>query len=761
MKKLLLVMSMLCAVTAVYPQARLGGTVTDAGGKPLQGAQVILSTDSAMAAFAQAGADGRYEISGIEPGEYKAEVSMLGYAPEARSLDIEGDMEADFALTEDAHVLDTLTVEAERPRVTTATGHIYYLSKAARECGDPFKALQEIPDLISNSVTQSVASVDGQPLMVLVDGVMINSGIAPIDPKRIDYVEINDVVSARYIRMGVKKILNIRLKPQRAVYTFYEYGLRNDFPAYFSSTWGKLEVGNDKLSFYMDFGPELTHGQKSYRDVRTVSDSYVKSVSTRTERRSTLWDYTAMLKYRPTEKDYLAAYFQGDNGRQHSKARGTGTFDGYAAGASAGNGLTTRYSGDSRSTVYAGTLFYRRMINDRMDFENYLSGTYNYNRLETDSRDAYPAQVWEDASDFRTRRTTLSQSADFSWDVNDNTAFSAGNSTTYTYDKLTDVFSANPVYRHKEWNEFVYATLSGRLAGFLFMLSAGYEGIWRTSAGVFDRYARPYGVATVVYDFGRGGSLSGQYNSNSAPPQVSMLNPYDTSTDSLRRNVGNPYLKPQNTQGAALRYSFYRNGFYANAGVDYTYISDRFETVGYTDGDGVYTSTYANLGRYSNFTLNCSAGYRSAATKAGASFEQWFEYFPGMKAKKSFSVSAYAIQSLGRWTLYAKAGYANYSFTNISATRNLTPTSYVLVSYQCTPNLSLSVGTNSVIKYSKARTRVIDDGYELHMVDKREVFHPFFLLRWTLRKNVEKKIKLDNGIMKDIQKGINLQDRKY
>ena len=85
----------------------------------------------------------------------------------------------------------------------------------------------------------------------------------------------------------------------------------------------------------------------------------------------------------------------------------------------------------------------------------------------------------------------------------------------------------------------------------------------------------------------------------------------------------------------------------------------------------------------------------------------------------------------------------------------------MLVSYQCTPNLSLSVGTNSVIKYSKARTRVIDDGYELHMVDKREVFHPFFLLRWTLRKNVEKKIKLDNGIMKDIQKGINLQDRKY
>lgn len=44
--------------------------------------------------------------------------------------------------------------------------------------------------------------MDGKQLLVLVDGIKVNSGITTIDPKRIDYVEIKDVVNAKYEREG-------------------------------------------------------------------------------------------------------------------------------------------------------------------------------------------------------------------------------------------------------------------------------------------------------------------------------------------------------------------------------------------------------------------------------------------------------------------------------------------------------------------------------------------------------------------------------
>ncbi|RHV92391.1 hypothetical protein DXA95_12675 [Odoribacter sp. OF09-27XD] len=61
---------------------------------------------------------------------------------------------------------------------------------------------------------------------------MTNSGIAPIDPKEIESAEVIDVVNARYLRKGIKHIVNINLKKlphptcfsKRLPDTTYRYG---------------------------------------------------------------------------------------------------------------------------------------------------------------------------------------------------------------------------------------------------------------------------------------------------------------------------------------------------------------------------------------------------------------------------------------------------------------------------------------------------------------------------------------------------------
>ena len=763
MKKLLFVFIMVNVFVHISAQiTTFKGTVKDESGKPIDYVQITLTANDTLAAYASTVDGGKFFINNIVPGSYKVELSMLGYEDVGMDVTVSGDVRMNFVMKENAMMLDSVVVTTERPRTTTATGHIYYLSKKARESGNPFKALQEVPDIVSNHITQSVSAIDGKKMMIMIDGVKINSGIATIDPKRIDYVEVNDVVSARFMREGYNKILNIHLKPEKTLYQFYEYGLRNDFPHYWGSTWGKAEVGTDKFSVYVNVAPEYTHDQESGSDGLIESDYYTKTIKQNSESSSKAVDYTVMLKYKASPKDYLAPYFQGNNSSSHKETNGNGTFVDYTDLNLTDNSLTSDYRSKSLSRVYSGTLFYRRMINGKMTFENYFSGTYNFNNLRNNTVDIYPDEVWNGRSDFDTRKITVSNDADFSWNINNGTSFSLGSTTTYTYDRLLEKCGSSPIYRHKEWDEYLYASITGKVKSFMFMVSAGYSGIWRQSADIKDHYYRPYIASSFTLDMKQAGSLQLSYVLNSASPEVSMLNPYDTSTDSLRHNVGNPYLKPQETHGASLRYSYYRKGFYAGAILGYNYIMDRYENIGYIDDDGAYTSTFINLGHYSNIRLSAILNYRKNNTTIGSFLSHFIEYFPGEKAKKSFSGNLYVLQTIGKWGLYGAIDYTNFSYTNISTRHNLTPlTSNVFVSYNFTPNLSLSVGAIHLIKNLKSKMHVKDKDYEMFTLDRQDVFHPYILFRWTIRKNTQKQMKLNNNILKDIQKDINLQDRKY
>lgn len=106
-------------------------------------------------------------------------------------------------------------------------------------------------------------------------------------------------------------------------------------------------------------------------------------------------------------------------------------------------------------------------------------------------------------TDFSTRKNTVSQTSEFSWDVNDKTSLTFGNATTYINDKLSEKYGMLPVYRHNEWSEFLYASANGMIKNFMYMVSLGYEGIWRKSAGVSDHYYRPYVSSAFTWNMKR------------------------------------------------------------------------------------------------------------------------------------------------------------------------------------------------------------------------------------------------------------------
>jgi hypothetical protein len=187
------------------------GKVTDEIGTGIYEAQIYLYLNGELEALAHTNTNGEYRTGKVPQGKYQVVVSCMGFNSKDDSVAIDQDVTLDFILETRSIMLDSVVVMGRNSR-PTSKGHVFYLSKKAKESGNPFVALQEIPLLYSDPVSESVRSSDGQSMMILIDGMRVNSGISPIDPSRIKSVEIIDVVGAKYMRQGVKRIMNIKLK---------------------------------------------------------------------------------------------------------------------------------------------------------------------------------------------------------------------------------------------------------------------------------------------------------------------------------------------------------------------------------------------------------------------------------------------------------------------------------------------------------------------------------------------------------------------
>lgn len=192
---------MLLLPLSSFAQYCLLGQVTDETGTSIQGAQLCLYQDGELAGLAQSNAKGEYRIGDVPRGSYQVVASCVGYSSDEDSVVIDRDANLNFILMTKSVELDSVVVMGSSSRATSK-GHVFYLTKKAKECGNPFVALQEIPLLYSDPVNESVRSADGQSMLILVDGMRVNSGVSPIDPARIKSVEIIDVVSAKYIAPG-------------------------------------------------------------------------------------------------------------------------------------------------------------------------------------------------------------------------------------------------------------------------------------------------------------------------------------------------------------------------------------------------------------------------------------------------------------------------------------------------------------------------------------------------------------------------------
>lgn len=722
----------------------LSGTVTDSGKKAVARAQVILSYKDTLCGACLTNEEGKFRIAGLAAGEYILQILSPDFSPIEQAYYLQGNSNTDFILTAEINEkLDDLVITADRSEEVkrTAAGKIFYLSEKARNSGDPYQALNDIPRLVSNSAMQTLTMSNGSTPLILVDGNKINTGINSIDPKDIESVEVIDVVSARYLRLGVKNIINIKLKKKENPYFYFQPFVRYEINR---KIWGALEseIGNPHYSLYARVGYDGYYKDDTYVYLRQQDEGYEKVKNGKQNNPHHLEYAKLVFKWCMTEKDYFSIYIDGKGKLKKYRNIGDGSY------------ITQQveeftYNSFSRNSDYILTnnLYYKHTFAP----DNILEVSFSYNKNGNQSRGEYSESYFDTTSEnfykYKNNRSSFFLNMDYSWKWNKVSTLNIGSETKYVKDRIHEISENYPVFLHKEWNQYLYAEFSSRVGNLLYMVSAGAEGIWLKAGDVSNNYIKPRMAISGTYEFNKNNSLLIGYSLTNTAPSVGELNPYNTSADPLVITKGNPSLLPVQNHEFKLSYTLNIKELYIEPDVSYNIYTDMIEPFGYSR-DGIYISTYKNTGRFKRLSLGGSISCDITDwLSLDAAAYHYVDYFAGQEPKKSFYCEGGFQITYKQWMAFASMEYQNYEYTPISRTKQLTPDySHFMIKYNVTKDFNVTVAVSFFINTPDIETLTRSGTYTAY--GTQHMIHPvtpWVALRYTLRKNSRRKIKLDNG----------------
>lgn len=710
-------------------------------------------------------ANGTFTMSNVVHDTYAIEADGLGYDTYRGEITVNGPTSTNIVLTPLSRVyLNEVVVTGNRSETVTRTadGQIFYLSKEAKSHRNPFMALQEIPILISDPSMASVTTLDGKQPLILIDGNRVNSGIAPIDANDIESVEVITNPSARYLKDGYKSVINITLKRKNVIYQWYEFATRHDIPLDNGLAVGYFEVGNPKYSVYGRLNYNYTYNDDTESNVMRSDLGYQQIYSQHNRNNGYNWLGDLLFKANPNKSNYFALHFYGKTQTQKNALNG----DGILINAPQQTPQSYSFHSNDRdeSVIFTSSAYFKHSFSKNNIFEARLAYNYNKNDFSNTRTDEYSLpEEYSNVYDllFHNRRHSGSLQMDYENSYSDINSVFAGSHTTFQSDRIENVTQPAYLFRHRQLSQYVYGGWTSQFWDKVwFSSSIGIEGIWLKADKYNNDYIKPRASIGLTWMINNNNSLTLNYRLTNDAPSVGELNPINTSTDDREMTVGNPYLMPQTNHSIPLSYTFNYKRLYIDATLQYRRVNDLVTSTGYTNPDGVFVSTYANLGHYSALSAYLNISYRikhgRLFTYGGCSSQ----YFPCVSRHFHYFVSGGYMYSLGKFLFVGTVTYQNKNILDeISWLKYYKPTEAdIQVNYRFTPDFYVGVclkhftGKYHTRLYTGSGTynQTIDNYYS----DKN--LRPWILVRYTFRRNQEQKIKLEQ-VLRSLEDGISIK----
>lgn len=746
------------AQTNVY-----GAVVSQADSVGIGNCNITLLQGDSIMHTVVAEADGGYFIRNVTDGRYTLEADALGYEDYYDTIEVKAGVSPLMLFMKPRKVtqLDELVVEGDRSKTVTITsgGQKFYLSASAKKERNPFKALQEIPLLLSDMATSTVKLISGESPLVLIDGNRVNSGIAPIEPADIESVEVITNPSARYIKDGVKAIINIKLRRKEHPYTWFELATRHEVPIARGFGVGYFEVGNPKYSLYGRVSDNYSHNLDVEKYVTRSNAGYSQQFKELGRFGGNSIEGELLFKGNPTKDDYFAVHAFAKHRKADSDFDGDGTID--VAGSE-----SVPYAYDAadreKNLILTGSAYFKHTFDARSELEASLAYNYNKNRVADERYDYYTntPEPYVDENLFRNRRHSGSFNINYINEYHSDASFSAGASVDFNSDKIVHALEPYSVFRHRQTGAYAYAGWVKRFFGRVWLnASCGVQGMWLEADDFSQNFVFPRAAANINWPIDSHNSLSLAYQYTSDAPSIGQLTPYNTSTDITTQTVGNPDLKPQNMHYIPLTYTFYSGNWYVMPSFYYKRVNKMLSPVGYTNEDGVYVSTYANLGHFSQTNALLSVNYRLKSGRILLQGGCLSNYYKGQDRHHAYYVNLDFNYTLKKFYFALSMAYWNQGIDSpISWHRYYSPAkAEAQVNYFITPNFYVGVCLQNFAGSHRATLYTESGTYRQVVKSHRKDLNmrPWFIVRYTFRKNSDRKIKLDK-VLESKESGISI-----
>jgi hypothetical protein len=740
---------LLCA-NGLYAQHKIAGKVVSSDGRTVEAVVSLFAGDSLVGATLT-NEKGSFAFGELKAATYRLTILEADYQPVTDSVALSADLNKNYTLFPIATLnLEEVTVTADRSNIVrqTATGSIFRLSNTAKNRNNAFDALTEIPELVVNVAERSVKLNSGITPLILVNGVRSANGINNIDPKDIESVEVIQVPSAQYIGEA-EAALNVKISRKQYGYYLANLSSRHSLPGVFGFSSAGLETGGEKYMFYFT-GDHFYFNNDAIRFTSTQENAGYQKTAVADGNYNSKSRYAALGgDYVFSAKDYLSYTVTYLSNPSSTDRHGTGVMDAVVDDVNTSiivsmrslYETSVRRSDESYINTY--NLYHSHTFDNNSKLESTLHLNFNANQTSGETSEKYDnREDYHYLYEYDNFRTSSSLYMNYGFKINDHSA-NIGSRTRYREDRLKRLTA--PVFRYRELDEYLYAELSGSLnKRFNYMVSAGAEAIINRSAGHDNYYYTWASSASLLYSHAAGNSMRLSYTKTNIAPAINYLNPYNISSDTLYRVVGNPYLRPVKQHQFAYEYIYNKNGIYISPQLRYRQASDYIVQTGSNNGN-IYTQTYANDSRFSEIdgrltlrysnnrwgSIGGSVGYRSADYSS--------------VDRSTFYANANANAHYKRVSAYGYLTYQKYSYNPVTVIRNLAPECELTVSWMLNNIVTLNGGLRYFLGMTGTESVTENAGYRsttLQNMTERQYMASLGVsinLRSKLRKNRNEK----------------------
>lgn len=665
---LLLIATIACNLSLLHAQTSVSGNVKDKDKSPLQGCTVYFLQADTLAGGGITNKKGDFYVKGLQPGDYTCRISMVGFKPIEHSFKLAGDIRLpQFTLEEDATQLEEVTVTGDKRNIVKsgAGSTTFFLSEHAKKAQTAYDALVEIPKLTVDPIARSISLLTGEKPLILIDGIKRPDYIKVLNPELIESVEIIDTPSARYMgEEDVTCIVNIHLK--RTGLPTYVNGNGYTHHAVTSRhgvTGAGVELGNAKSSLYLNLQHFYFCDDKSDRYSESRSGNIARKTSTECFYNSNSY-YAGLGGDRIfSDKDYAAFTVKYIANPTDTEDRGQGSVEYLDKQQSSEN--TSYKESDNKYHLATAYLYYKHSFSKQQWLET--TGNYAYSSSgstgEQKERNAF--YQYHNLMDFSNDRHFGKVDLDYTNLLQGKYSLTAGSNTSYSSTNLDDTKDLFPVYNYTKWQEYLYAGFNNNRSGakFNYTLSIGIDILFTEADGVKNHYIDVLPAAALAYKFNRKHILNLSYQRSRFSPSLGMLNPRNTSTDSLYITQGNPYLTPSYQDRIRLSYKLSYKKLYLEPYLTYSYSSKLINAVG-TMKDDIYIQSYRNFLCANFLTAGTSANYNLPFGNIGIStyYQRRFQKDMAFDHAETWNFNLNTYLYYKRISLSLNAGYQTKSY---------------------------------------------------------------------------------------------------